>query len=862
LLGRTISHYEVVEKLGEGGMGVVYKARDSRLHRCVALKVLPPAKVADPDRKRRFVQEARTASALNHPNIVTVHDIDQSDGVDFIAMEYVEGKTLDRAIGRKGLKMNEALKYAIEVADALARAHSAGIVHRDLKPANVMVTADGHVKVLDFGLAKLTEAAPRPEDPTHTDWQSTELGVVVGTPSYMSPEQAEGKKVDARSDIFSFGSMLYEMLAGRRAFRRDTPALTLAAILHTEPPPLDPAIPRDLNKLVMHCLRKDPTRRYQHMDDVKIALEDLKEESESGAATPQSAPSRRRWVWAGLLPVLAGGAAIGLQRWQSQESPAWSGSLLGGPIVASHPSISPDGQMLAFRAIDDGQSQVAIMKPDAASWTVLTRDKNRGSVASVAWARDGSKIYFDREYGFGGIYAVGPLGGEPRLLLENAGAPEPLPDGSLIVLRPSSEGRLQLVRFWPDSGRLELLPATVLRSDTRTVRAFPDGKEIAVLGFEERVGPRLLFALDLVSRKIRNLSAPGDFAGTIDRARFETLGISPDGRTVLAMRKRNDSTHLLAIPRDGSRRYQTLFTFPLTATPLTCDAAPDGSIFIDHSATTSSVENIGAGGNVISETPLPIGVNGIVPAPGGGFAFALSRGGRSQLLVASAATDPRPLLNTTENTRLPGAWLRSGQLAFVIGEEDKTRLAIGKSEGGQVLRRFQFDAQRVTAVAASPDGDTVYYASEGALWAQHASGGDPSKIGEGFDLTADPSGKTLYAMRAGATGYDLFRMPAGGGEMEKIDLPAGYVLAGLPLSPAAVNRDGRVLLPVLTPNEFFYRTAILDPARHSMALVPPPAQTVVSSAGWAADGSIVAQVIRWSSTLWRYRMLSTDDTRR
>ena len=159
LAGRRISHYEILEKLGEGGMGVVYKARDSHLNRFVALKVLPPEKVADPERKRRFVQEARAASALNHPNIVTIHDIDQSDGIDFIAMEYVEGKTLDELIGRKGLKLNEALKYAVQIADALAKAHAAGIVHRDLKPGNVMVTAEGRVKVLDFGLAKLTEAA-------------------------------------------------------------------------------------------------------------------------------------------------------------------------------------------------------------------------------------------------------------------------------------------------------------------------------------------------------------------------------------------------------------------------------------------------------------------------------------------------------------------------------------------------------------------------------------------------------------------------------------------------------------------------------------------------------------------------------
>jgi len=181
-----------------------------------------------------------------------------------------------------GLKLNEALRFAIQIADALAKAHAAGIVHRDLKPGNVMVTSDGRVKVLDFGLAKLTETAPGPEDPTLTARQSTDLGVVVGTAAYMSPEQAEGKPVDARSDIFSFGSMFYEMLTGRRAFRRDTPALTLAAILHLEPALLPEGTPGELERIVSRCLRKDPARRFQTTADLKVTLEELKEESESG----------------------------------------------------------------------------------------------------------------------------------------------------------------------------------------------------------------------------------------------------------------------------------------------------------------------------------------------------------------------------------------------------------------------------------------------------------------------------------------------------------------------------------------------------------------------------------------------------
>lgn len=321
MTGREFSHYRIIEKLGQGGMGVVYKARDTHLDRFVAIKVLPPEAVADPEGKRRFVQEAKAASALNHPNIVTVHDIDQSDGIDFIAMEYIEGQTLDALIGRKGLKLSEALKCAVQIADALAKAHAAGIIHRDLKPRNVMVTSDGRAKVLDFGLAKLTEvAAASPEEETRTAQQSTLTGMIIGTAGYMSPEQAEGRKVDARSDIFSFGSLLYEMLTGRQAFRGENRALTLAAVLRSEPQPLGPKAPHDLEKVVERCLRKDPDRRFQTMADLKVALEDLKEESDSGKLAVPHAPSRPRSreflgsvPWAAVALALA---AIGFFLWQ------------------------------------------------------------------------------------------------------------------------------------------------------------------------------------------------------------------------------------------------------------------------------------------------------------------------------------------------------------------------------------------------------------------------------------------------------------------------------------------------------------------------------------------------------------------
>src|SRR5438445_4361958 len=301
MIGRTILHYQIVETLGRGGMGVVYKARDTHLDRFVAIKVLPPEKVADPERKRRFVQEAKAASALNHPNIVHIYDIAEADGIQFIAMEYVPGKTLDQMIGRKGLRLNETLKYAVQIADALSKAHSAGIVHRDLKPSNVMVTGDGLVKVLDFGLAKLTERTSGEFGDTATmradEKPDTAEGAVVGTVAYMSPEQAEGKPVDARSDLFAFGSLLYEMITGQRAFHGDSKLSTLSAILKEDPKPISAVVadaPRDLEKIITRCLRKDPDRRFQHMVDVKIELLEVKEESDSGSAFRDTPSPRAR----------------------------------------------------------------------------------------------------------------------------------------------------------------------------------------------------------------------------------------------------------------------------------------------------------------------------------------------------------------------------------------------------------------------------------------------------------------------------------------------------------------------------------------------------------------------------------------
>ena len=325
MIGQSLGHYRIDAKLGQGGMGVVYRAFDTHLDRPVAIKILRADATASPDRRRRFVQEAKAASALNHPNIIHIYDINSSDGTDFIAMEFVEGKTLDQLIGKTGLPLKDTLRYSIQIADALARAHAAGIVHRDLKPANIIVGEDGRVKVLDFGLAKLTEATVDHDADTATmpaENFQTEEGLIVGTVAYMSPEQAEGKKVDARSDIFSVGSVLYEMVSGRRPFEGATKLSMLSAVLHKEPPPLGelaPDAPAELEKIISRCLRKDLDRRAQHIGDIKLALEDLRDETTSskvssaskGKEQPPRSPRALIWTLTGVVVLIAACGAFG-----------------------------------------------------------------------------------------------------------------------------------------------------------------------------------------------------------------------------------------------------------------------------------------------------------------------------------------------------------------------------------------------------------------------------------------------------------------------------------------------------------------------------------------------------------------------
>jgi eukaryotic-like serine/threonine-protein kinase len=503
MIGRTILHYQIVETLGRGGMGVVYKARDTHLDRFIAIKVLPAEKVTDPERKRRFVQEAKAASALNHPNIVHIYDIAEADGIQFIAMEYVPGKTLDQMIGRKGLRLSEAIKYAIQIADALARAHSAGIVHRDLKPSNIMVDEHGLVKVLDFGLAKLTETSTGELGETATlrapEGPGTEEGTIVGTVAYMSPEQAEGKPIDARSDIFSFGSLLYEMVTGRRAFKGDSKLSTLSAILKEDPKPLSgitPDVPRDLEKIISRCLRKDPERRFQNMSDVKVELLEVKEESDSGTALQRSPLPGARIRRIFRASVIAAGTllivTLSLFWWTRQSRITPNARVLTQLTrdagLTTDPALSADGKLLAYASDRSGDGNLDIWVQQLGGGEAIRLTRDPADEREPSFAPDGSQIAFRSEREGGGIYVISTFGGQPRLIAKRGHGPRFSPQGDAIAYwlgqtdegDPTGSGTGQL-RIAPSAGG----PSRQLRSDFASAVHpvwSPDGEHILFRG--------------------------------------------------------------------------------------------------------------------------------------------------------------------------------------------------------------------------------------------------------------------------------------------------------------------------------------------------------------------------------------------
>jgi serine/threonine protein kinase/tricorn protease-like protein len=499
LIGRSLAHYEIVSDLGKGGMGEVYLARDSKLDRKVALKLLPARFTTSRERLTRFVQEAKLASALSHPNIITVHEIGREGDTHYIATEFVEGSTLRDRLRQGALSVDETLTIGIQIGRALSAAHRAGVIHRDVKPENVMVRPDGYVKVLDFGLATLSEGAREPSDSTaaRTEWVHSEPGVLMGTVRYMSPEQAAAQPIDLRTDIFSLGLVMYEMLAGRHPFEGMTGSETLTAIMTQEPDPIgkhEPSIPAALARVVLKAIEKDPALRYQSMDELIAEIERLKADSEFNArliarGTPISTPAARLAVAAIIVAIsgLAAWLALKGSDLDNDRPPSFRFVPIADWKVAADDDtvaarFSPDGTKIAFSSNKSGRTKTWIKELSARDAVQLTTGDSLDR--TPIWSPDGGRVAFasNRE-GFVGVWVVPVHDGRSPVLLKALQAGRlPLPD----LKRWSNDGSKIYYELNRNLFALDIASETVqqLTDFVATKRLAPD---FSVSPDEERI---------------------------------------------------------------------------------------------------------------------------------------------------------------------------------------------------------------------------------------------------------------------------------------------------------------------------------------------------------------------------------------
>jgi eukaryotic-like serine/threonine-protein kinase len=495
-IGRTISHYRVVEKIGGGGMGVVYKAEDTRLHRFVALKFLPPEVSRDANALARFQREAQAASSLNHANICTVYDIGEQDGHSFIAMEFMDGETLRHGIAGRALSLETLLPLATQIADALEAAHAKGIVHRDIKPANIFVTNRSVAKILDFGLAKISGSPEAADNSATIDLaeQLTSPGSTVGTVAYMSPEQVSGTELDARTDLFSFGAVLYEMCTGALPFKGRTNALVFQAILDRTPTPakqLNPSIPVKLDEIIQKALEKDRNLRYQSSADLRTDLQRLKRDTESVkvpvAEVGEGAPQPRKGIWiaaAGLMALLAAVAALIFSAHQAKkETGSWE-QITFYTDSAVYPTLSPDGRMLAYIRGEDsffGPGDIYIKMLPNGEPVQLTKDPHVQKMRPQ-FSPDGTRITFGTVAPFD-TWEVGVLGGEPRLMFKNASSLSWIDEGKRLLFSEIKSG-LHMCVVTTDEGRGQTRQVYVPhgeRSMAHHSYLSPDGKWVLVV---------------------------------------------------------------------------------------------------------------------------------------------------------------------------------------------------------------------------------------------------------------------------------------------------------------------------------------------------------------------------------------------
>ena len=804
-IGSRLGPYEILERLGAGGMGVVYKARDSRLDRLVALKILSADKVGDPERKRRFIQEAKAASALNHPNIVVIYDIGADNGIDYMAMELVPGKPLDQLIPRGGMRISDILRYTAQVAAALATAHAAGIVHRDLKPANVMVTPDGAVKVLDFGLAKLIQPAERAGDETATIGAHTEDGTVLGTASYMSPEQAEAKPVDGRSDIFSFGAMFYEMATGQRAFRGDSRLSILSGILREEPTPASEIrqdLPRELSRVITRCMRKDPARRYQHASDLKLELEELREESDSGklssvtaASEPQpvgkSNPATRlQWIGVGLSGLLVAIVA-GLFWWGRSVAPPSAGlELKPVPLTSNSgdvetPSFSPDGNQVAFSWNGETRDNYDIYVKLVGSGAPLRLTSDPAPDFGPKWSPDGRYIAFWRRIGNGqvAILLIPPLGGPERKIAQLyargprntvAASVAWTPDSKALVVSgnpaPGQPNRLLLVSL--ETGEMRALTNPPANMDDHQTALAPNGRTLAFVRYA---------GVSLASLQVLSLSEQMEPRGEPrELPTGSQLSLNPawtaDGRDlVFTTDTGTTQTTLARIAITGGGPAPLSWAGVGASEPAV--AQQGRRLVYTHDFEDTNIWRIGLDIKGDAKSPVPEKLiastfREVFPqySPDGKrIAFHSDRGGTVQIWTCLADGSQCGEITSMNSTTTGTAhWSPDGQqISFDSNAGGHWEIYTVSADGGKP-RPLTNDASTNVISSWSQDGKWVYFGStrtgEFQIWKVPSQGGAAVQVTHTLGTAAveSPDGKNLYFTKN--DGRDgVWKMPVEGG---------------------------------------------------------------------------------------------------